>query len=173
VHEHVEADVLLKPDHALDLAPHAPLVLVVGDLGAAQRGPRLAHLRGLREGADRAGREARQPEPLVLDRAADLERAGAPRVLGAQAGHPRADRGVARPGGLAPALERPPVPGERLRVAAARQQRELVELLDGERHPSAQLGVERGLRVEVDGHVLKRARGGDDDLGSAGAELVE
>ena len=70
VHEHVEADLLLEPDHALDLAAHQVEVLLLVDLALAQPHARLADLGRLRERADRRRREERQAEPLALRLAA-------------------------------------------------------------------------------------------------------
>src|SRR3546814_10042382 len=69
----------------------------------AMRGPRLPYLGGLREGADRRGRQRRQLEDRTLERDALAERYGAPHPIGSDRGHTRPDL---------------PIIGERRRAAA-------------------------------------------------------
>ncbi len=135
-------------------------------LPAAEGGPRSAHVRGLREGADGGRRQRREREASALE----------PLALG--------ERGLSLTHGTcrSRALE-PRTAGERVRAKAARdrsaarastkQRRlgastseaesasaQLGELLSGEGEPALHVGVERGLGVEVDRDVQERARRG-------------
>ena len=89
------------------LLAHEVVVLPVVDLALAQARARGADLAGLREGADRRGREQRQAEALVL-RVAARRRTGS-RGVAVGVGHlrePLAHLRVARARRVAPVLER-------------------------------------------------------------------
>ena len=72
-------------------------------------------------------------------------------------------------------IDRVEVGGDRLAALAeaARQRRDLADLLVRERHPRAQLVVETGLGVEVDRRVQQRARSRHDELADAVAQALE
>ena len=181
VHEHVEADVLLQADHALDLALHQVEVLALVDLALAQAQRALADLGRLRERADRRGREQRQPEPLVLRVAARRRtRSRGWRRRRSPARAARAPAGC----GCAESCAGPRAPGGSPRASSkiasrpsfsrARERRHLVELLHGERHPAQDLVVEARLVALVDRRVLQRAGRRDDDVvAGVPAQLLE
>ena len=95
VHQHVEPDLLLQPDHPFDLGPHRRVVRRLVDPAGAQVRPGPAYLGGLRERADRGGRQWRQVQRRLLLTGALGRTAGA---AGRVAPARRRVRGRMRPG---------------------------------------------------------------------------
>ncbi len=164
VHQHVQAEVLLQPDDALDLRLHRGFVPGVVQRTRLVRGAGLADVGGLRERADRGARQGRQGQrgllggrTLRVGRADGVLRAqclqpGTHAGVG-QVGRRRAVRGRGTGGGKVDAilLQRPA------------EQDDLIDLLLGEREPALETRVEFGLPLDVVGHVQQRARRRDAD----------
>ena len=170
VHQHVEADLLLQPDDALDLPSHRLLVAGLVQLPGSQLPAGAAQLGRLREGADRRRGEEWQREPGALHLAALLDTAGAAVVGLGGRGDALPHRGVVRARGGASRLQRGGVRPQALRdalrlavVDGARQRRDLVDLLVREGEPREQLAVQPVLALQLDRRVHQRARGGDSE----------
>ncbi len=151
VDEHVEPDVLLEADHALDLARASGARRSAWSISPSRRlGARLADLGRLRVGADRGGGEQRQAEAGALGLAADLERALSRLASSSVSASTRSRtsglrvRWELRRSSSARSLASSSAAiASRPSAEPARQRRDLPDLLLRERHPGAQLVVER------------------------------
>ena len=163
MHQHVEADLLLQADDPLDLRAHERAVLVGGDRTARELRAGAADLAGLRERADRGGRQLGQVErglrrdPLLVVGAGEVALVEAREAI-THGGHAHAGRAAAVGEGSGCRVEL-----GRDGVASfdepTRERRDLGDLLVGECEPAHEARVERGLVGDIVRHVEERRRG--------------
>ena len=178
MHQDVEAQLLLQADHGGDLQAQQLLVLRRRELAAVVPGAEAADVAGLRERADRRGRQDREVESGVLRGHPRLVVA-AVEVHGRQRGRACAHIAVADAGRAAPILEGDGCRGKILLdgggplLQTARENRDLIDLLVGEGEPGHQPGAQLGLVGDVVRHVLQRGRRARRDGGAEPAEALE
>ncbi len=169
MHQHIESDFFLKADRPLDLALAKGFVAIQRPLARLERGAGFAHFVRLRERTDGRRGQWRQGEAATLGLAAIEQRMPPAEHILIDCGHAlphrrivQAFRSGAAFDGFA-ARRQLVGHGRRATVERLRQRRDLLQLLLGESHPALQFRVERGLVVQVDRAMQKRARRGDHD----------
>ena len=164
VHEHIQPQRFLLADGALDFGAHGLAVAVFVEPARLVFAAGVAHLRGLREGADGGGRPRGQLQPRGLPGRALGKGAGALLQFGRDAahgllhiGHMHARRGAA--GGQRGLV------GQQLLLhggapfaQGAAQHLQLFKLLQGEGQPRAHVVIEPIFAAQVHGHMQQRAR---------------
>ena len=177
VDEDVQVQLLLALDDVRDLVAHRLGVLLLSDLALAQLRARLADLGGLREGADRGGRQRREVQLLLLGLATLLDVTSVAVLLG-DLGGALADLVVVGQLGGRAGLHGLAGLGQRLLVGLgalaaqdAGEQGDLADLLLAECQPAAQLVAQGGLAGQGVRHVQQGRGGGDGDRAALGQRL--